>query len=113
MAETPRTARTLLFAPNSARVGEVVEVRATVQHTMETGYRQGAGGQPLPRDLVRRVECHFDGVLVFGADLHAAVSANPYLVFFLRAQRSGLITVTWRGDQGLLQTASRSLSVLA
>ena len=69
--------RAILTAPASVRAGEVVEIRALIQHTMETGYRLGANGEELPRDLVRRVECRFDGELVFAADLHAAISANP------------------------------------
>ena len=93
--------RAILTAPASARAGDVVEIRALIQHTMETGYRLDAGGEKLLRDLVRRVECRFDGELVFAADLHAAVSANPYLAFFLRVPRSGTLTVDWQGDRGL------------
>ena len=106
-------ARTLLYVPREARAGEVIEIRALIQHPMETGYRQGLQNTPLPRDLVRRVECHFDGTLVFAADLHAAVAANPYLAFFMRVERSGTLTVTWRGDGGLEQRASQALTVLA
>jgi len=78
----------------------VVEIRALIQHAMETGYRLGADGEKLPRDLLRRVECRFDGELVFAADLHAAISANPYLSFYLRLPRSGTLTVIWQGDGG-------------
>jgi sulfur-oxidizing protein SoxZ len=85
----------------TARVGEVVEIRALAQHPMESGYRVSAQGQALPRDLLRRVECHFDGELVFSAMLHAAIAANPYLAFKLRLPRSGSLTVTWQGDGGL------------
>ena len=105
-------ARALLHAPKTARVGEVIEIRALIQHAMETGYRQGPEGVPLPRDLVRRVECHFDGQLVFAAQLHAAIAANPYLSFFLTAERSGAISVTWRGDRGLEQREVALLTVV-
>jgi esterase/lipase superfamily enzyme len=43
----------------------VVPVSALIQHPMETGYRVGPEGQPLPRELIRRVECRFDGETVF------------------------------------------------
>lgn len=99
-------ARAILTVPTSVRTGEVVEVRALVQHPMETGHRSGADGQRLPRDLVRRVECRFDGELVLAAELHAAIAANPYLAFALRVPRSGKLSVTWQGDRGFAHTES-------
>ncbi len=104
--------RALLHTPAQARVGEVIEIRAHIQHAMETGYRQGPENRLLPRDLVRRVECHFDGQLVFAAELHAAIAANPYLAFFMTAERSGTISVTWRGDQALERREVATLTVV-
>lgn len=105
------TLRAILTVPASAGVGEVVEVRALAQHPMETGYRRGSDGDLLPRDLVRRVECRFEGELVFAADLHAAISANPYLAFHLRVPRAGTVTVTWQGDRGVAHTESVRIAV--
>jgi sulfur-oxidizing protein SoxZ len=104
-------ARALLNLPASARAGEIIDVRATVQHAMETGYRVGSDGQPLPRDLVRRVEARFEGDLVFAADLHPAVAANPMLAFSLRAVSTGTLTVTWTGDRGFAHSESALLRV--
>ena len=104
-------ARALLFVPASAAKGEIIEIRATVQHPMETGFRTGSEGQPLARDLVRRVECRFDGELVFAADLHPAIAANPYLAFCLRARASGTLSVSWRGDKGFAHTEQARLTV--
>ncbi len=105
--------RTLLHVPATARAGEVVEVRTHIQHPMETGHRQGAAGTPLPRDLVRRVECHFEGRQVFAADLHAAIAANPYVAFFMRVPQTGTLRVDWSGDNGLQQSASARITVVA
>lgn len=104
-------ARALLTVPASARSGEIVEIRALVQHPMETGYRVDSEGRPLARDLVRRVECRIDGELVFAADLHAAIAANPYLAFPLRVMSSAELTVTWLGDQGFAHSESARLKV--
>ena len=103
--------RALLNLPKTARPGELVEIRATVQHPMETGFRVGSDGRMLPRDLVRRVECRFDGELVFAADLHPSIAANPYLAFSLRAVASGVLTVRWTGDQGFEHSESARLEV--
>lgn len=102
--------RTIVTVPSSARVGEVVEVRLLAQHPMETGYRRGSDGEVLVRDLLRRVECHFDGELVMRAELHAAVSANPYLAFHLKLPRSGVLTVSWAGDRGVAHTGTVRLT---
>lgn len=102
--------RALLNVPANVRIGDVIEVRATVQHPMETGFRVGSDGQLLPRNLVRRVECHVDGEQVFAADLHPAISANPYLAFPLRVTGSGTLTVSWLGDQGFSHSESARIN---
>ena len=104
-------ARTLVTAPRTARRGEIIELRVLIAHPMETGYRPGADGQVLARDLIRRFTCRYDGELVFAADLYAAVAANPYLAFTTVATRSGTLSFTWEGDKGFAQTESVALTV--
>lgn len=103
--------RAVITLPGAVMAGEAFEVRATVAHAMETGYRTSDGGRRLPRDLVRRFECRLDGELVFAADLFAAVSANPYLAFWLQAERAGTLSFFWLGDNGFEHRESRPLSV--
>ena len=104
-------ARTLIRVPATARKGEVVEIRVLIQHPMETGFRPGADGQLVPRDILRRFTCHYDNREVFSAELHPAIAANPFLVFALRAEASGILSFTWEGDGGFTQTESRNLVV--
>jgi len=104
-------ARTLIHAPTTARRGEVVEIRTLIAHTMETGYRAGADGRTLPRDIIRRFSCRYNGELVFSAELYPAISANPYLSFFLTADTSGTLTFAWEGDHGFAQTESAAITV--
>jgi sulfur-oxidizing protein SoxZ len=103
--------RALLNVPSAVRRGEVFEVRATVQHPMETGFRVGNEGQMLARDLVRRVEARLDGELVFAADLHPSIAANPYLAFSLTCSSSATLVVAWRGDHGFAHSESAVISV--
>lgn len=104
-------ARTLITVPATAKRGEVIEIRTLINHAMETGYRRDADGQMLPRDLIRRFSCRYDGELVFSAELHAAISANPYIAFHTVATQSGVLSFAWEGDNGFVQTESRSLVV--
>ncbi|NCT84800.1 MAG: thiosulfate oxidation carrier complex protein SoxZ [Comamonadaceae bacterium] len=103
--------RAVITLPARVQAGEAFEVRATVAHAMETGYRSGDDGSRLARDLVRRFECRLDGELVFAADLYAAISANPYLAFWMRAGKSGELSFSWRGDNGFEHRETRALTV--
>lgn len=104
-------ARTVITLPTAVRRGEVVEVRTLIAHPMETGYRSGGDGRPLPRDILRRFECRYDGELVFAADLAPAIAANPYIAFTLRATASGTLSFRWEGDNGFSQVEERRLEV--
>lgn len=103
--------RAVITLPAAVKAGEAFEVRAAVAHAMETGYRTGDDGARLLRDLVRRFECRLDGELVFAADLYAAISANPYLAFWMRSDRSGELSFVWRGDNGFEHREIRPLTV--
>ena len=105
------TARTLIQVPATARKGEVIELRVTIAHPMETGYRPGADGRVLPRDIIRRFTCRYNGEVVFGADLVPAIAANPYLSFHVLAVDSGTLEFEWQGDNGFAQTERRTLQV--
>jgi sulfur-oxidizing protein SoxZ len=104
-------ARTLIHMPNSAKRGEVVEIRALISHVMETGYRPGADGRPVPRDIIRTFTCRYNGEVVFGVELHAAISANPYIAFHTIATESGELEFRWEGDRNFSQTERRAFTV--
>ncbi len=104
-------ARTLIHAPDHRAQGEVIEIRTLIAHPMETGYRAGADGRTLPRDIIRRFTCRYNGEVVFSAELYPAISANPYLAFNVVANASGTLSFSWEGDNGFAQTESAALTV--
>lgn len=104
-------ARALVTVPKSARRGEVIEIRALIGHPMETGYRPGADGKVLARDIIRRFSCRYNGEQVFGAELHPAISANPYFSFYTVATDSGTLEFRWEGDNGFSQTETATIAV--
>jgi sulfur-oxidizing protein SoxZ len=110
-APRPAVRALVSFSPPTPKRGEPFEVRALVSHPMETGHRADALGRRVPRDIVRRVEVRLDGELVFAADLHAAVAANPYFAFPLVAEREGTLVITWAGDRGFGHSASVALKL--
>jgi sulfur-oxidizing protein SoxZ len=104
-------ARALVHMPAAARRGEVIEIRALVAHPMETGYRPGADGKVLERDIIRRFTCRYNGEIVFAAELHQAIAANPYIGFYTVALDSGSLEFTWEGDRGFSQVETMPLTV--
>jgi len=92
--------RAVVRVPQQVRAGEVIEITAMVAHPMETGYRTGDDGRIVPRHIVRELQCEFDGQTVFRMTFFPALTANPWVAFPLRAERSGLLTFTWTDDQG-------------
>lgn len=103
--------RALVNAPKTAKRGEVIEIRAMIAHPMETGYRIGPNGAPIPRHIIRRLVCTYDGAEVFAADLHPAMAANPYIAFSTVATASGTIALAWTDDDGTTQTATAGITV--
>lgn len=104
-------ARTLINAPTSSKRGEIIEIRATIAHPMETGFRPGEDGRIVPRDIIQLFSCRYNGELVFSAELFSAVSANPYIAFHTLATESGTLVLSWEGDNGFRQTESIALTV--
>jgi sulfur-oxidizing protein SoxZ len=106
-------ARALIHMPANAKRGEIIEIRALIGHPMETGYRVGADGKVLARDIIRSFACRYNGEQVFGGELHQAISANPYIAFFTVATESGTLEFTWQGDNGFAHTEKMNLTVSA
>jgi sulfur-oxidizing protein SoxZ len=104
-------ARTLIHMPASARRGEVIQIRTLIGHAMESGYRVDSQGKLVPRDIIRRFTCRYNGEQVFAAELFAAIAANPFVEFSTVALDSGTLTFQWEGDNGFVHLESVVLRV--
>ena len=93
-------ARALIHVPAEAKRGEVIEIKTLISHPMELGYRVGANGTMIPRNIIRQFVCTYNGDEVFRAELSPAIAANPFISFFTVATESGTIAFEWRGDNG-------------
>lgn len=104
-------AHTLIKVPASARRGEIIAISTIIGHPMETGFRPGADGRILPRNIIQRFTCHYNDELVFSAELFPAIAANPLIAFHTVATTSGTLRFDWEGDQGFRHTESVSIEV--
>jgi sulfur-oxidizing protein SoxZ len=105
-------ARVVVNAPARAKKGDVIEIRTLAGHPMETGFRHTQTGQLIPRDIILRFSCSYNGVEVFAADLHPAIAANPLIAFTTIATESGTLEFKWTGDNGFAATHSATISVV-
>lgn len=98
--------------PPEARRGELIEVRLTLQHPMETGFRVDAYGNRIRRNAVHSLVCRYNGVEVFRATLGTGIAANPYLRFFTRAVESGELEFWWLDDDEVEGSARARITVV-
>jgi sulfur-oxidizing protein SoxZ len=106
MAEKPR-----IKLPSSAKKGEVIEIKTLIAHPMETGLRKDADGKAIPRKIINKFTCEFNGKPVFSADIEPAVAANPYMQFTAKVNESGTFRFTWVDDDGTVTTAEQAIAV--
>lgn len=100
-----------ISAPDTARKGEVIELKAMIQHKMETGYRRDSRGEVVARDIITRFECRYNGELVFASDFHPGIAANPFLSFHTRATESGTLEFVWTDQDGQSWSQTHELTV--
>lgn len=103
---TPR-----VLVPSAAAKGEVIQVKTIISHQMETGLRHDNQGQVIPRKIINRFVCRYGGEVVFSVDLHEAISANPFIEFYLRATQSGPLEFIWEEDGGGVYRLAHELAV--
>ena len=107
MAKKPR-----VKAPKTAKKGEIIEIKTLISHKMETGQRKDKKtGKPIPRQIINNFVAKFNGQTIFSMDIMPAVSANPYIKFNMRAEKSGEFEFTWVDDNGSNYSSKSKLAV--
>ena len=104
-------ARVLINLSAKAKRGEIIEIKTLIAHAMETGYRMGPTGAAIPRDIINRFVCTYNGEEVFRAEVFPAIAANPFFAFFTIATESGELAFSWTDDHGQTQTELRQITV--
>ena len=97
--------------PKSASAGEVITIKTLISHKMESGQRKGKDGKIIPRQIINKFTCEFNGKPVFSCDIEPAISANPYFEFNAKVMESGSFKFTWLDDNGETYAIDRSITV--
>jgi sulfur-oxidizing protein SoxZ len=98
--------------PESAKPGDIIEVRTLVTHVMETGNRKDRTGNTIPRDIVNTFVATYAGKEVFRAELGPGVSANPFIAFPLKVPGPGAFEFSWTDDEGATLVETLPLNVV-
>ena len=98
--------------PKSVKKGQVVQIKTLIPHKMETGQRKNKKtGKKIPRHIINKVEVTMNGKPVVTADLHPAISANPFFAFHARINESGTFKFVWTDDKGKTVSTSKKVAV--
>ena len=84
----------------SPKKGEVLRVRAQIEHVMESGLRQDEAGKIRPRNIVTRFEAHLGTALLFAWEPGISISQNPYIEFTFLAREGGELVMAWTDEKG-------------
>jgi sulfur-oxidizing protein SoxZ len=102
---------TRIVVPQSAKKGDVIEIKTLINHVMETGFRRDNNGRAIPRDIITSFTCTYAGEEVFRMDLFTGVAANPFVAFTTIAVESGDLVFEWSDPNGVLAREQRRLTV--
>ena len=97
--------------PATAKAGEVIEVKTLISHEMETGQRKDASGAVVPRKIIKKFTATFNGKEILSSDWNSAVSANPYLSFYVRVPETGTFEFAWLDDDGSVYKSEHKVTV--
>jgi sulfur-oxidizing protein SoxZ len=97
--------------PQNIKKGDIVEVKTLITHTMESGQRRDSAGNVIPRKILNKFACSYNGKEVFRAELAPAISANPYIAFFITATETGTLDFAWTDDDGSVVKESAKITV--
>jgi hypothetical protein len=101
-AARERVGSPMLRVPRIAKPGEVVEVRAKVDHASHTGlaFRGGKFVRVEPEFFVKEMRVELDGRLVSEFQMTSGVSPNPLIRFPLKVLGPGSLRVVFVNNQG-------------
>lgn len=106
MAANPR-----IRLPDSAKIGDVIEVKTLITHVMETGNRHDKHGKLIPRDIINLLVAKYGDREVFRAEFGTGISANPFVSFRMRVPGPGVFEFAWTDDHGVTTIATEPLTL--
>jgi sulfur-oxidizing protein SoxZ len=97
--------------PKTASAGEAITIKTLINHQMESGVRKDGDGNLIPRQIINRFLCTFNGEIVLDVAVEPAVSTNPYFEFQALVPETGEFTFQWFDDDGSIYETTAAIEV--
>lgn len=97
--------------PKSAAAGETIVIKTLISHSMESGQRKDKEGNVIPRSIINRFTCEFNGESVVDVKMEPAISTNPYFEFEAIVPEAGEFKFTWYDDDGSVYEDTQSIAI--
>ncbi len=97
--------------PKTAAAGDTITIKTLISHKMESGQRKDGDGNVIPRSIINRFTCDFNGENVIDVTLEPAISTNPYFEFQAMVPQEGEFAFTWYDDDGSVYETSKKIAI--
>ena len=97
--------------PKSAAAGEAVTIKTLISHPMESGQRKDKEGNIIPRSIINRFTCEFNGQSIVDVTMEPAISTNPYIEFAATVPEAGELKFTWYDDDGSVYEDTKPIAL--
>ena len=97
--------------PKTAAAGDVITIKTLISHKMESGQRKDGDGNVIPRSIINRFVCDFNGQNVIDVTLEPAISTNPYFQFDATVPEAGEFKFTWFDDDGDVYEETKAIAL--
>jgi len=97
--------------PKTAAAGDVITIKTLISHKMESGQRKGKDGNKIPRSIINRFTCDFNGENVIDVAIEPGVSSNPFFQFDASVPEAGEFKFTWYDDDGDIYETSKTIAI--
>jgi sulfur-oxidizing protein SoxZ len=97
--------------PKSAAKGEIITIKTTISHNMESGLRKDKDGKKIPRRIINKFEAIFNGKEVTSATFYTSISANPYVDFDMLVSEAGEFEFKWYDDNGEVYSSKSKMTL--
>jgi len=97
--------------PKTAAAGSSITIKTLISHKMESGRRKDKEGNVIPRSIINRFTCDFNGQNVIDVAMEPAISTNPFFQFDATVPEAGEFKFTWYDDDGDVYEAVKSIAI--
>lgn len=87
--------------PRIISKGEIIRVQALIKHPMETGLREDKKTKEvIPAHYIHDISIYYGETMITHCDWTIAISADPLITFYLKADRSAPLKIIWKDNKG-------------